>query len=584
MNNTHHSSQHLSQAALDLMEMGSNAGSFMIDTSVSDVGTEAESVFAGVKAKIDSLRRESKHKDDLIDDMKSEIKSLKRAEESRLKDITRQAEGLLKLQKTDFEHSMQRNFNRIEELIEEKRLLVKKLDEATTDLTRAEEACERVKREAEREQLSQTTKVKTQLALQDKKRRDKWTSEEAKKMKAAALKAIEPDISALLSKHKAELRRVREEHEDALHSKDRLLAEANSALLAKTSSSSKEVELISQSLRDEYHEAARKQQIAYDQKLTDLRNTHTYEKSLLEKSVDEERATFKVTFRELEATLRETRASADANSRHYKESIEERRCELRAEFSRKLEEEKALFEKQAGHHKAVETSRIEKEMEITLQEREAVLVREMALQRDADVEKIMLRMEEESSRMAAESVAERRALKEKLANATTTAHKAEMQRDAAGEEVIQLRVLLAEKEKDLSAAMLRRQREGERIDAERSSREEDFAGRLAHAETLIASKYDSKLSQLEADLQETRTSLKRAQESVATQKQIAENNLEDQREKHEEEIAAVQARVHDIVQKKDGEIMHLKVAAQRLEAKIKQTDIVVGKHKHLVYP
>ena len=550
----------------------------------SDAGTEAESVFTGVKATIDRLQRESDEKDRLNADLRHEVEGLKRREAERVKDVTRQAESFVKLQKADFEHAMKRNLNTIDQLIEEKKGLVRKLDEGVYERERLEQALSRTQEQAEKEQLTQVTKVKQHLERAEKRRREEWKQKEKGQIREQALKSISPDISRLIAKHKAEVARLHEQHAEELQKRDDALAEKGRSLMQSTARSAAEVEGLAQQMRDEFALRQEEQAAKYARQLEDARKAQQFQIDAVQRVLEEEREAGRRRHAALEGDVREATRREEHSRTTLRDAVAEEKHRLKLEFERRAAEAKDGADRERKSELEVHRMRLLREQDAALQEREAEMAARYTRQRDEEVSRIAGRLEEEAAKVAAEELLEKRALRERVSGLTREGNKLASERDTLAEELKQVRLVLGEKEKDHTAEVQRGKKERARAQLERDRHEEEFAARLAHAESLLGVKFASRITQLEQEAAKARAALDTAARQAEEQREHTEVLLDEQREKHGEELASLQARIKDIIERKDVEIAAQRVAIQQLHAKIKQTDRLLDKHKDLICP
>ena len=568
---------------IELMDTSSVSG----ETETLTVGgtvNDAESVFTGVKAKIDKLHHESRQKDKVIEELKLVIKKNETREHNRIAETQAANEDHTRILKQDYENVVKRNVTLLNQLLEDKERLTTQLIDTQEALQKQEDTTERKSKKTEQQHLSQIANIKTQLTTTEKQKRAQWIASETKKIKAAAVKALEPDIAMLLSKHKSEIRRVEEEHNTELRRKDQILNDRNREITTLTSKAASDREDALSNVRESFHDRLNDQSRRLETRMDEERRTHLRERQLLEESIEEERRSYRMKVQSLEQSLTESRNNEDNAQRSLHHSLEDHKKEIRQAKDSEIAALRTQLESDKNMEIELLNEKLRREASDFLKTKEEDLTAKLTSQRDLEVNNIISKLEDETLRMNDESRHQQRRLQELLTNAERERDVQTCKLKNCEEENRELKNIINEKDDLLSDQSSRIRRERERWEAERDDVEGGFASRLRSSEVMIESRFESRLSEAAAAQRSLEAEIEKFHQQFVRQKQQTSDQLDDRDEKHGEELEAVQQRVVTTITKKDQEIAVHRETIRKLESKIRQHDDLLLRQKHLISP
>lgn len=152
----------------------------------------------------------------------------------------------LEAQKNDYEMTIQRHLSFIDQvfccffifttkylssttlalkLIDDKKNLSEKCEKLVKELKEVEKTYSDRLKTAEERYKVETQKIKDTFEAAEKIRREKWIEEKTKKIKEMTVKGLEPEIQALITKHKNEIKALKASHEAELLQADERAAQ-----------------------------------------------------------------------------------------------------------------------------------------------------------------------------------------------------------------------------------------------------------------------------------------------------------------------------------------------------------------------
>eukprot|EP01064_Diplonema_japonicum_P037016 TRINITY_DN8569_c1_g2_i1.p1 TRINITY_DN8569_c1_g2~~TRINITY_DN8569_c1_g2_i1.p1 ORF type:complete len:633 (+),score=180.07 TRINITY_DN8569_c1_g2_i1:61-1899(+) len=566
--------QHLTQSALASLDRSLAAES--------EVSTEAESVFTGVKAKIDKLQRESEDKEKTIKLLLTKIETLKHREEERVTHVKQAAEKHVEMQKLDLETVIQRNVQLINQLISDKEKLTKKCEDLSTDKTTLETRISAEQEKTAQAHLREVSNVKSQITVSERKKRETWIANETKKIKSAAVKALEPDIAMLLSKHKAEIRRIDEEHQADLRRKEQIIADKDRELLATGARNATDCEDAIAKMREMLHQKMTEQASRLEAKLEETHRSAQREKEIVERCFEEERSRHRATLAAMESELRTSREKEDDARRALRDALTDEKDALRRETDKQLHEARTRMEEMKHHELLVIREDMKRELQDELDRREKTIREKLANEKTADITAIINRLEDEAMKNAEEVRHVERRNREKIETLEREKDRLVSKTGCLEEQNKQMKLVLEEKDEMLTNEMKKVKREKERMFEQQVHFDEELASRLKSAEVLLAAQYQTRMEEACSSTAKAEAENEKLRLRLAHQETKAEEHIEDLRDAHGEELESVQKRVMTTIHKKDQEILNYKATIHKLELQIRQTENIVAQHRDLI--
>eukprot|EP01059_Diplonema_ambulator_P000354 TRINITY_DN10287_c0_g1_i2.p1 TRINITY_DN10287_c0_g1~~TRINITY_DN10287_c0_g1_i2.p1 ORF type:complete len:612 (+),score=276.13 TRINITY_DN10287_c0_g1_i2:907-2742(+) len=548
----------------------------------SEVSTEAESVFTGVKAKIDRLQKESEHKDKTIRTLLAKIESLKTRETERIQHVKDAAEKHVEMQKLDLESVIQRNVTLINQLISDKEGLTSKVKDLTTAIAQLEHKLKSEQEKAEQERLRDVSNVKNQITVSEKKKREAWIAAETKKIKTAAIKALEPDIAMLLSKHKAEIRRIDEEHQQELRRKDQTIADKDRELLAVGARHATDREDAIGKMREALHEKMIEQSSRLEAKLEETHRTSQREREVLERCFEEERCRHRASMATLESELRTAREKEDEARRALRNALNDERESLRRETDKSLAQERARMEDAKDREVKAVVEELKREQFEEMQRKEKALKERLTREKQEEINIIIGRLEDEAMKHAEEGRCAERRNRERIETLERERDRLLSKVGCLEEETKQLRMVVEEREEMLTNEMKKCKREKERLFEQQVQFDEQLAARLKSAEVLLAAQYQTRMEEARAEAAKAVSEIEKLELKLRQEQQKHDELVDDLRDAHAGELEEVQKRVMTSIHKKDQEIVSHKATIHKLELQIRQTENVFAQHRNLI--
>nr|XP_039254153.1 centrosomal protein of 131 kDa-like [Styela clava]XP_039254154.1 centrosomal protein of 131 kDa-like [Styela clava] len=126
----------------------------------------------------------------------------------------------LKMQKEQYESTIQRHLSFIDQLIDDKKVLGEKCERVVIEMKQAESKYQKKIKELQEAHAIEVRKQKEVLSAAEKLRREKWIEDKTKTIKEMTVKGLEPEIQRLIAKHKQEVKKIKAIHEAELLQSD----------------------------------------------------------------------------------------------------------------------------------------------------------------------------------------------------------------------------------------------------------------------------------------------------------------------------------------------------------------------------
>ncbi|XP_064179534.1 centrosomal protein of 131 kDa [Anguilla rostrata] len=307
----------------------------------------------------------------------------------------------LQLQKEQYETTIQRHLSFIDQLIDDKKALSERCETMVTELKQVDQKyTKKITQMQEQHDLvwhilgplcEEIKKLKELMTASEKIRREKWIDEKTKKIKEITVKGLEPEIQKLISKHKAELKKLR-----ALHEAD--LQQADERAAQRYIRQTEELRLQLERERDQHCQRERElAQQRYEQQLQEEEKALQQQRRRLYKEVAEEKERLNQLATRQRVELDELRRQLEENSTVASRALREELDKTREEQERRHQVElKALRERLEIEKQTWEENYMKKE-EAWLLSRERELKEEVRRGRDKEIELAIQRLEEETS-------------------------------------------------------------------------------------------------------------------------------------------------------------------------------------------
>ncbi|XP_028332100.1 centrosomal protein of 131 kDa isoform X2 [Gouania willdenowi] len=482
------------------------------------------------------------------------------------KETEKELSRSFQLQKEQYEATIQRHLNFIDQLISDKKTLSERCEGVVAELKQVDQKyMKKMSQMQEQHELvwqilgplcEEIKKLKDLMSATEKIRREKWIDEKTKKIKEITVKGLEPEIQKLISKHKQELKKLRMLHEAELLQADERAAQRYVL-------QSEELRLQLEKERDEQCQREREHaQHRYEKQLQEEELSLQQQRKRLYKEVSEEKERLAQVASRQRAELEDLRRQLEENSSLAGRALREELDKSREEQERRHQMEMKAMQERLDLEKQSWEENYRKKEEAWLLSRERKMKDELRRDRDKEIELAIWTLEEETTkdREECERAAENRVKRvrekyeaelkelERSERAAVEKHQdlRKQQMESEGE-ILRLRAALRQKEQEVDVVTQSR----DKLADERHHLAEVI--RQEFADRLVATEEDNRRMKVEAS--EMRARLRLEVEKVTREK--------------EEELAEVHQRVKSAILKKEETVGNLR---KQHEAALKRAE------------
>uniref|UniRef100_A0A4W3K7S4 Centrosomal protein 131 n=1 Tax=Callorhinchus milii TaxID=7868 RepID=A0A4W3K7S4_CALMI len=485
-----------------------------------------------------------------------------------VKETEKEMKYQLRLQKEQYEATIQRHLAFIDQLIDDKKGLSEKCESMVNELKIVDQKyMAKIQQIQEQHGLvwhiltplcEEIKKLKEVMSATEKVRREKWIDEKTKKIKEITVKGLEPEIQKLIAKQKQEIKKLRALHEAELLQSDERAAQR---YVRQTEELREQLEREKEELCQRERELARQR---YEKQLEQEEHSLQQQRRRLYAEVAEEKERLNQNAVRQRAELEELRRQLESNCSLATKALREEFDKTKEEQERRHQVESRSLKERLDIEKQAWEENFMKKQEAWLLTRERELKEELRRGRDREIELVIQRLEEETStsKDECERVAENRIkrVREKYESEFRDLERSER---ALQERYNELRARLMESEGENARFQgLFRQKEQEvedirkvtikdRLTEERNSLAEVI--RQEFADRLVMTEEENK--RLKTEMSEGRARHRLEVERVTREK--------------EEELEEVHKRVKAAIVKKEEAVSNLR---KQHEAALKRAD------------
>jgi hypothetical protein len=537
-----------------------------------------ENVFHGIKSKIEALRVENAELKQQSDRLRSRLAESDDEHARDLRRLRDAARDEADSQRSSMQQSIDEHLRCIKRLITEKDALNKAVQDLNKRLGCIDGSHADELRKAEAAHVQALSELKGRMASQEKAKRDEWTVKEAKRIKESTLKALEPDVALLMNRHKAEKRRMEEEHLEALRRKDDQL------LL-------KEREIAETKLRlgKEMEELIMRERLA-------LRGQVGDESKRVERHFDEERAAIKaqhlVEVRELneriarlqnevavqQQTVASLNAAGDMRAKETRQAHDEAIAAMRREHREELARAASVRERCDADFEAAVAARIDS----ALAERTAALNRRLTAEKDQAVDSVIARLENEQLRSLKEHRQKESELNEKLAIACRERDRLRGDLEAAHSSLANAKGELRHQDGVVKALRVEADELKHRLADQRGANENEITERLRALDGAWRAKTAALENDYVAVTEDHRIEVLKLNKAAELLREETKANMEVAERRHAAELQTVNDRVQATILKKDCQIRQMQESIQSLETQLHFREIELERHSALL--
>ncbi|KAH9513151.1 hypothetical protein Btru_036007 [Bulinus truncatus] len=483
------------------------------------------------------------------------------------KETEKEMKKRLDVQKDEYEEAIKRHLSFIDQLIDDKKNLSEKCEKLVTELKSVDKKYQDKMKSVEANHVIELTKLKEVQAAAEKLRREKWIEDKTKKIKEMTVKGLEPEIQRLISKHKSDIKKIKQIHEAELLEADERAAQKYVKMteeLRDQLSSEKEAAIAREreSSKHRYEKQLQHEEEAFQQKQRRLYQEVQEEKDRLAASASRQRSELEKLQRQLEENHRVALESMKVEFDTAREEQEKRHKSEIKMLQEKLKLEKESWEE--NYMKKHETWLIQKERELRDQ---------IKKERDKEIELVIERLEEDASTTREENERSTeqkiRRLREKFEIETRELEQSERK---AVQKYNEIKAKMTEVEgENERLKVIIKQKEQEIFDTKKLL--EKMNSERSHVSDIIRQEFADRIVNTDEENKRIKHEISelRARHRIDLEK--AQREFEDLKRAKDEELEEVHKRVKQAIVKKEEVVAQLK---QQYQAANKRADHLEG--------
>ncbi|XP_059509638.1 centrosomal protein of 131 kDa isoform X2 [Stegostoma tigrinum] len=319
-----------------------------------------------------------------------------------MKETEREMCHRIKMQKEQYESTIQRHLAFIDQLIDDKKGLNAKCESMVNELKQVDQKYTKKIQQMHEQHELEIKKLKEIMSATEKIRREKWIDEKTKKIKEITVKGLEPEIQKLIAKHKQELKKLKALHEAELLQSDERAAQR---YIRQTEELREQLEREKEDLCQRERDLARQR---YEKQLEQEEQAIQQQRRRLYAEVAEEKERLNQQAARQRAELDELRRQLEDNSSLVTKALKEEFEKAKEEQERRHQAEIQSLKERLEIEKQAWEENYMKKQEAWLLSHERGLKEEVRKGRDKEIELVIQRLEEEVrvSKQECERVAE----------------------------------------------------------------------------------------------------------------------------------------------------------------------------------
>ncbi|XP_069055852.1 centrosomal protein of 131 kDa isoform X1 [Pleurodeles waltl] len=352
---------------------------------------QASAVATEVTSSMMKLRLEVEEKKRVTNLLQTALAQQRELTVRHVKEAEKELNHQLKLQREQYEATIQRHLSFIDQLIDDKKILSEKCESVVMELKQVDQKYTKKLSQMQEQHELEIKKLKELMSATEKVRREKWIDEKTKKIKEITVKGLEPEIQKLIAKHKQEIKKLKALHEAELLQSDERAAQR---YVRQTEELRENLEREKEELSQRERELAKQR---YEKQLEQEEQSLQQQRRRLYSEVSEEKERLNQQASRQRAELDELRRQLEENCTLSTKALKEEFEKSKEEQERRHQAEtKALKERLEIEKQAWEENYMKKE-EAWLLSRERELKEEVRKGRDKEIELVIQRLEAEMS-------------------------------------------------------------------------------------------------------------------------------------------------------------------------------------------
>ncbi|UJR32223.1 hypothetical protein I4U23_019688 [Adineta vaga] len=488
----------------------------------------------------------------------------------------RDFEHYLRIQKDEYEATIQRHLTFIDQLMDDKRKLSDRCEQLVNELKTIDRKYHEQTRRLEESQQQEMQKLKEVHEAAEKLRRERWIEEKTKKIKELTVRGLEPEIQKLISNHKNELSKMKAIHDAELLAADERAAQRYIRMTE---------ELRDQLEREKEVAIARERDIArekYEKSLRDEEKSYNEQRRRLYAEIEEEKNRQAELAAKQRADIDKLRRDIEENHRNVVESSKHEYESIRLEQEhRHTNEIQALKEKLTIEKQNWEENYM-KQQETLFANKERQLREQMKHERDKEIEKIITQFESEttSTKEEAERTADNRVkrIRDKYEAEFRELENSEKQ---TKERYNQIKAQLTELEGDKERLqVILRQKETEINDIKKIT--ESLQQERERLSEIIRQEFADRLVLTDEENRRIKGEIAelRARQQLELEKKKEE--LQALQQRQEKELETIQEKIKQAVTKKDEQVHALRVQYETAGKRVQHLEGLLAQQRKLL--
>ncbi|XP_041073377.1 centrosomal protein of 131 kDa isoform X3 [Carcharodon carcharias] len=306
-----------------------------------------------------------------------------------MKETEKEMSHRLKMQKDQYESTIQRHLAFIDQLIDDKKALNAKCESMVNELKQVDQKYTKKIQQMQDQHEMEIKKLKEIMSATEKMRREKWIDEKTKKIKEITVKGLEPEIQKLIAKHKQELKKLKALHEAELLQSDERAAQR---YIKQTEELRGQLEREKEDLCQRERDLARQR---YEKQLEQEEQAIQQQRRRLYAEVAEEKERLNQLAARQRAELDELRRQLEDSSSLVTKALKDEFEKAKEEQERRHQAEIQSLKERLEIEKHAWEENYMKKQEAWLLTRERGLKEEVRKGRDKEIELVIQRLEEE---------------------------------------------------------------------------------------------------------------------------------------------------------------------------------------------
>lgn len=306
-----------------------------------------------------------------------------------MKETEKEMSQRLRVQKEQYESTIQRHLAFIDQLIDDKKGLNEKCESMVNELKQMDQKYMKKIQQMQEQHDLEIKKLKELMSATEKIRREKWIDEKTKKIKEITVKGLEPEIQKLIAKHKQEIKKLKALHEAELAQSDERAARR---YIRQTEELREQLEKEKEDLCQRERDLARQR---YEKQLEQEEQAIQQQRRRLYAEVSEEKERLNQQAARQRAELDELRSQLEQNCSLITKALKEEFEKTKEEQERRHQVEVQSLKERLEIEKQAWEENYMKKQEAWLLARERELKEEVRKGRDKEIELVIQRLEEE---------------------------------------------------------------------------------------------------------------------------------------------------------------------------------------------